>query len=155
MRNLKTLSPKSDVFIKSIHTPPQGSGNPAEEEAKECKSQRGWGTPRKQGALTQHDQSSCALRGWGRQLAQGLHRSGSCLCYTSRWLFCGLLSVWVDGSLCAFSLTLLPLSVLSNSKVPVFVLPYYIVLLSLEACLFSNETAREGRSWQKQRAGKL
>jgi len=34
MRYLKTLRPKSDVSIKSIHTPPQGSGNPAEEERK-------------------------------------------------------------------------------------------------------------------------
>lgn len=60
----------------------------------------------------------------------------------------------MDRSLCAFSLALLLLSVLSNSKVPVFILPYYIVLLSLEACLFSNETAKGGKELAEAKGGK-
>lgn len=71
------------------------------------------------------------------------------------YCFCGLPECVNEWSLCAFSLAPLLLSVLSNSNVLVFVLPYYIFLLSLEACWFSNDTAREGRNWQKQRVGKL
>lgn len=57
---------------------------------------------------------------------------------------CGLPECVNEWSLCAFSLSPLLLSVLSNSNVLVFVLPYYIFLLSLEACLFSNDTAGRG-----------
>jgi hypothetical protein len=35
--------------ISPSNPSPQGSGNPAEEEAKEYKSQRGWRTPGEQG----------------------------------------------------------------------------------------------------------
>lgn len=52
------------------------------------------------------------------------------------YCFCGLPECVNEWSLCAFSLAPLLLSVLSNSNVLVFVLPYYIFLLSLEACLF-------------------
>lgn len=74
--------------------------------------------------------------------------------YASGLLFCGLPECVNEWSLCAFSLAPLLLPALSSSNVLVFVLPY-ISLLSLEACLFSNDTAREGRNWQKQRVGKL
>ena len=39
----------------------------------ECKRQRGWRTPKKQGPLDQHDQHTYELR--LRRHAQGLHRS--------------------------------------------------------------------------------
>lgn len=67
----------------------------------------------------------------------------------SKYCASGLLFLWAsecvnEWSLCAFSLAPLLLSVLSNSNVLVFILPYYIFLLSLEACLFSNDTAGRG-----------
>jgi hypothetical protein len=53
---------------------PHGSGNPVEEEAKMCKRQKGWKTPRKEGLLNT-ERPIHVLTQRPKEHAQGLHRS--------------------------------------------------------------------------------
>nr|XP_042141329.1 mitotic-spindle organizing protein 1 [Peromyscus maniculatus bairdii] len=56
--------------------------------SRRVQSQRGWRAPRKQGPLSQHEQSSCECR--LKQRAQGLHGSAPVLLEISRILNTGL-----------------------------------------------------------------
>lgn len=114
--------------------PLRAQGTIQKRKDKECKSQREWRTPRNQGPLSQHAQSSYELAKTAAACI-GAAQGPPCLCYGFQFSeFMGSLSVKMSGSLTLvpslglFSFCWLGLS---NFCVLVFVLPCYILFYFL------------------------
>lgn len=133
---------------------PQGSGNPAEEEAERMWEPEGWRTPRKLG-------STGSMHMWTQRLRQHAQVCMVRSRFSVYVIASSLVFLW-DSQVCErVSLVLVPslglfsfcLFVLSNFDVIVLVLFCYMLLLSLRSLCFSNKRQKRSRSGWKGRWG--